>query len=379
VNDFDDTLKQLLNERVDAQLGSRRSAPAFDPDAVRPSRGLSTGKPAGAGSRGVRSWVAPLLAAACVVAVAGGTVGASQLLSHRRSTPPATSAPVPQPTASDSSPSAISSAPTSPSAQRSGKSGSSSSSGGMVSAPGFTTVNLGGATIAIPAGWQARDYAQYLPSGSSSIAAKKWCLTPSSQQVSTTPGACPVEFSEIAAKAAGNAIDVDTEGGFSSNPEYCAPGDQNVANVHSTDTTFGGRAADSRRWHLGCRSGKSFDIEQYVVATGPGFILFYEHADDAMHATMAQIAARSTLPAATDAVRYYDHGYVRAIRQVTGGYQVSVDRVVPEGSSIVNNNPATYDYLIPAALYVDSKLPLTIGELITVNTDGTQVTMFYAG
>jgi hypothetical protein len=62
VNRSDADIKDLLNSTVDARLGPQRPAPPFNPGQARKRR-----------SRKLSSWTAPLLAAAAVVVVSGGT------------------------------------------------------------------------------------------------------------------------------------------------------------------------------------------------------------------------------------------------------------------------------------------------------------------
>ena len=88
-DDFENKLRRLVNEDVDARLGARRAAPDR---AHRVS------------DRGHRNWMFPLVAAAAVAAVALGTFGAVQLLADDGHTaPPATKAPSTTPTSPTSS------------------------------------------------------------------------------------------------------------------------------------------------------------------------------------------------------------------------------------------------------------------------------------
>lgn len=78
MNDFENNVKKALNDRVDEQVGPRRSPPAFDPtgSATRHNGGTT-------GSR----WLRPLLAAAAVVAVAiGATLTVNDMSNTHRVT-----------------------------------------------------------------------------------------------------------------------------------------------------------------------------------------------------------------------------------------------------------------------------------------------------
>lgn len=356
IDHFEDGLERILNGGVDTQLGAQRQPPAF-----LPRRG---------GSRDARPWLIPLAAAACVVAVAVGTVSATHVLSEHHSVQPASpspsvSAPAPSPSASAS--------------PRTSASSTAALSAGGSAAAQPVTVTLAGAVLRLPHGWVARDFQQYLPGSMSTLDAQAWCLTPASTPVGTGRYDCPLMFGTIAAGAARNPVDVDTEGGYSSNPDYCGASNYLGITVQSSDVDFGGRLSDHRRWVHNCKDGDVYRIEQYVVASGPGFVLISEKANDAMSATMAGIVAHATLPAQTSAVRYYDHGYVRSVTQVSGGARISIDRVVLATGGVVNNNPATYDYLIPAAVLSSKNGPPRVGSLVSVFTDGSRITDFYSG
>jgi len=91
VNDIESRIRDLINEAVDAEVGPRRPAPPFDP------RGAEK-------RRRWMPWAMPLLAAACVAALVGGTVAVAHLASSdHKHNPPATTV-VPAPTPASTSP-----------------------------------------------------------------------------------------------------------------------------------------------------------------------------------------------------------------------------------------------------------------------------------
>ena len=94
-------------------------------------------------------------------------------------------------------------------------------------------------------------------------------------------------------------LDVDAQGGFYGDPpQRCAPNVEVPEHQTFGDRTFGGRTADWRRWESHCsKTNRPIDIEQYVVATGPAYILYSTHANATVHAAMTEIATSSTLPA----------------------------------------------------------------------------------
>jgi hypothetical protein len=96
MNDVETRIRDLINESVDAELGPRRSAPPFDTRSA-------TRKP-----RRWGPWATPLLAAAAVAALIGGTVAVAHVATSHRHQSPATPVPAPPTTA----PTTPSSAPT---------------------------------------------------------------------------------------------------------------------------------------------------------------------------------------------------------------------------------------------------------------------------
>lgn len=314
-----------------------------------------------------RRWMTALIPLAASLAVAGVTIGATaavNALLDRNAVAPATPRPVPTaaprpvPTATPTSPST----PTTPAT--------------TLPTQSPVVVELGGASISLPPGWVARDYALYLVASSHPIAAQQWCLTPSQLPTSTKDGACPLTLGTIDMKAGGNAVDVDAEGGWSSNPQYCS---DFVSGTSSSETTgdrpFGGRTADWRRWTINCHDGTQHLLEQYVVASGPGLILFSEHADASVHDAMTEITTHSTLPPRTSALRYMDRGYIRSIDRTSAGAQIRLDRAVSTLHGFLNENPATYLYVIPTAMF--DQAHLVVGSLGELFTDGTTVTAIH--
>ena len=355
MNDFESNLKKALNDRVNERVGPRQNPPAFD--------ALRSAKLRSGGATSSR-WLRPLLAAAVVAAVTIGATAAINALSDTNPVAPATPRPVPTatpgpvPTATPTSPST----PTTPAA--------------TLPTQSPVVVELGGASISLPPGWVARDSALYLVASSRPIAAQEWCLTPSQLPTSTKDGACPLTLGTIALKAEGNPVDVDIEGGWASNPQYCSDFISGTGSSETTgDRPFGGRTADWRRWTINCHDGTQHLVEQYVVASGPGLILFSEHADARVHDAMTEITTHSTLPPQTSALRYMDRGYIRSIDRTSAGVQIRLDRAVNTSYGILNENPATYPYVIPTAMFDHAHL--VVGSLGFLYTNGTTVTAIY--
>lgn len=354
MSDFEPRLKQLLAERVDAELGPRRQPPRFDPQ-VEEVYPVPTG---------VQAWVSrpvllSLVAAACIVAILLGTVGLSRI-SSSGPTPPAVPTPTPGPSPSATNQSVAPAPSVPPAATRS--------------------VALGGATLTLPPGWVARPYQSYDAPGSGSVYDHQgWCLTPSSAPISTAGYGCPVTFALLDPT---RFVDTDTKGGYASDPQYC-PDYNSPSTVQAADRSFGGRPADYRLWRISCHNGESYRIEQYVVPTGPGYVLLSQIEGTSVDgvpagtvaAAMTEIAGSSTLPPQTAPLRFYDTGYIRSLRHVPGGILIRIDRVTYGSTGVVNTNPATYSYLVPNSRVAPIN-HLTVGRLVVIQTDGHRVTSF---
>jgi hypothetical protein len=115
-------------------------------------------------------------------------------------------------------------------------------------------------------------------------------------------------------------------------------------------------------------------IEQYVVATGPGYILYSDWTDPTVHDVMTGIVIRSSMPRQTSALRLMDRGYIRSVDRTASGVRISIDRVVSGINGVVNNNPATYKYVIPTAMF--DSAGVQVGSLVVVHTDGVTVRNF---
>jgi hypothetical protein len=200
-----------------------------------------------------------------------------------------------------------------------------------------------------------------------------WCLSPAPLPSPVHVGQhCPIRFSSVPPRIL---LSVDTEGGIVSNPEYCGPGDQGTGTLVSySDSKLGNRPADYRHWLFVCNDGKRWPIEQYVADNAPGYILFSDQADPTIHAALTSIAKSAVLPAMSGPLRLADLGIVRTMTPLAGGgYHITLDRVVRGLPGLINNNPATYPYDLPAASRPGGGPP-RVGALIEVFTDGKKVT-----
>jgi Predicted solute binding protein len=262
-----------------------------------------------------------------------------------------------------------STAPTTPapSTSRTSAPASTSQPPSSPTAPPPHAVRLGPATISLLAGWVAQDVG--VAAGDPGV---NWCLQPGGAHV---PGdGCLIRFSrQILAQGP---YDVDAMlGELAENPEPCGRGGLTATEQFST-ATFGGRAAEWRRWVAHCPSGATVFVEQYDVATLPSYILYSDHADQAVHAAMQEIAANSTLPAQQEPLRLMDRGYLRSVEQTSAGVRISLDRVIREGQTVINPDRVTYRYLVPTTLF--DAAHVHVGSLVYLASNGVEITKFWA-
>ncbi len=213
------------------------------------------------------------------------------------------------------------------------------------------------------AGKQSADRADLVPDAAAGPA-------PSSQDAA----GCSIAFSAVPSGSATPQMSVDTPGGLVGNPEYCDPAQsQTVSLVGYQDSQLGARFADYRIWLYVCADGSRWPVEQYVADNAPGYVLYSSHATAAVHAVLTGIAQTAQLPAITAPLRLSDLGIVRTVTAGAGGYQITVDRVVRGTSGLINNNPQTYPYDVPAAAVLPGQ-SLKVGDLVELATNGTTVT-----
>jgi hypothetical protein len=314
--------------------------------------------------RGRATWMI-LATAACVVGVLIAV--AVLALPGGHDATPAGPTPAPSPTVSPSPTAVPSTPPPTPSVGRS-----------PATTPGVssvTTVHLAGASLTLPTGWVAK---AELPSGNSRPILRTWCLVPGPEHTTESSSTCAIAFSAVDTGNSTEALSVDTEGGLQSNPEYCGPDGIAKEQLDYLDSQFGTRPADYRHWDYTCKDGTSWSIEQYVADNAPGYVLFSDHATAQVHGTMADIAKTAKLPAISAPLRLSDFGIVRSVEATTGGYHILLDRVVQGYGKLINNNPQTYPYDIPAAALGPGQI-LQVGDRIALQTNGEVVTSLNAG
>jgi hypothetical protein len=237
-----------------------------------------------------------------------------------------------------------------------------------------TKVLLAGAKLVLPPGWQARTFY----GGQNTTPPSDWCLTSPAVHVALAPDVirCTLVFSAVVA-ADGSGLDADNVAGRGGDMSQCY---QNAnPRIEATTRTFGGRTSEWRHFAEAYKcpgsSGPSrpFPMEQYVVPTSPGYILFSPNAIPAVDAAMTYIAQHSVLPAQNRPLRLTDRGHLRTAHRQADGVHITIARYAEATDS--TNESATVTYVIPTAMFDQSHGH--IGDTVWLNTDGTKVTSFY--
>jgi hypothetical protein len=85
----------------------------------------------------------------------------------------------------------------------------------------------------------------------------------------------------------------------------------------------------------------------WTILSGPQLAFWHPITAQSSHDTVAAIVTSATLPPVADPRRQFDEGYVRSVSVQSGTYHVTIDRVVVGlDGTVINQNPATYDYAI---------------------------------
>jgi hypothetical protein len=307
---------------------------------------------------------------AVVAVVAGIVVWSTGVYSgNGKPVVPATPQPVMSPSVT---PSPSTGPSTSPSTSPSGTGTTPPASTSASSTPPAQTISVtvGDTQLMIPSGWAAE---QILPQGGSSTILPSWCIMPASDPAPTAANSssCPIVWSAAATGGTLSGFSVDNPGGLIGNPEFCSPGDMTTDQLLDyQDRQLGDRPADFRQWLFVCTDGTRWPVEQYIADNYPGYILYSDHADASVHAVMADIAETAKLPAATSSLRLSDFGILRSVTAQSGGYHVTLDRVIRGIPDLINNNPATYAYDIPTSVLLAGQIP-KVGDRVELNTNGT--------
>jgi hypothetical protein len=339
MNDFESTIKQLLNDNVDTTLGPCRPAPPLDVTA--------------SNQRGFRPWLVPLVAAAGVAAAIAAIVVPARLFADRPAGGPDIRGPMASPSNSTysapetSGPNAPPPSPL-PAAE--------------------TAVDLGGAKLRLPVGWVADEVADPHQYGSS-VYSREWCLAPA-RSASSPSADCPLQFGPVAPVSTsgvpvnGN-VPLGTQlGGRQSSCPVSDFSGESSAGLPS----LGQRGWLNRAWQGRCHE-QPLSIQQYVVNTAPGYLLFSNQRTPELDAAMAEITQYASLPAQNAPLLLYDMGVVRAVTPQSIGYRMTIAPIIREGGNWMPSGEADRSYQISPA---ELKYAL-VGTKVGVTTDGAEV------
>jgi len=349
--DMEDRLRAAFDAKTNGvTAASLRSADTPQDDDV-PSDGMVTS------IHRHHRWIAPLLAAAAVIAVAAGTTAAVTISAESDHSHPAnTHSPTPTSTTPSTTPSPSVAPSTTPAGGGAPPPGTST--GSTSTAPPVTKkLTVQGVTLDVPTNW---DFA----------ALDNRCLTinglPPDPVVPSRH--CQLEISVISASQAAS-------GGFNPDKPYVI-GDGNmcgsssnapkVTTVQAINTTVGGQLAEYRSYTGECFKGT---WEQWTVPTAPGVIITRSYADPATEQAALYAVTNAQLPGPRSQLRLSDRGIIRSVTTEADGVHIELDRVTRlEQGGISNTNPVTYSYVLPANLQIsadtaDLKM-LTVQQLV---------------
>ncbi len=353
---------EQVEDRLRAALLSR--ADALVPDGATPPLMAWQDLPGRPGSRWARSrggarsaWFVPLAAAASVALVAGGIVGVRSATVLSSSTPSGPAAGgTPTVAVATAAPSSVLSTGTPSRFATAQPSAGTPSSAGLVSAR-----DLGdGLKLSVPVAWSVSDGpADY-------VGGKAWCIE-------SAPGACEIIFTRI---KPGIPVNVEIEGGYDSNPQYCDPATATATTRtvrEAREDRLGARVAEFRWWTWSCE--KRVEIVQYVVPDPEGFILWTESGSQGTRDAMTAIARSSTLPVSTGGLRLYDQGTVQAVTPVGDGFDIQLRRARGTDVDRWASTDAVTTYHLPTALLpVGYRATNLERNVLVVHTDGRAVT-----
>lgn len=241
--------------------------------------------------------------------------------------------------------------------------------------PSRATVPVHGAELAIPRGWRVVPYQQR--TGHTTIYADAQCIV----GADATGDDCTILFGVFLPER--NPMDVDYQGGLAANAAFCndTRTDQDWSGAAGV-RDLGGRESEWRHWTIDCGGERVIEIEQYVVATGPSFVLYSAKADPSVAAAMKIVADESRLPARSQPVRLMDRGIVTAVRDEGGALVITLDRirVNPDehGEPVLNDSHRTFEYTVAQSVVSQSGRPrVEVGSTVIVQSDGEKVTNLF--
>ena len=344
-------MEDRLRAAFDAKASRVTQASVSDGEPPRDGDEPSDGAVVDIGHR--RRWIAPMLAAAAVIAIAIGTTAVvTAVRADRDHNSPAHT---PTPTPSLSSTSQAPSHSTSPSSSPPASPSDTASGTPSTHTVQTKKVTVQGVTLDVPTDWGA-------------VAANgigNDCLTVGGRTPSPT-NRCQLQVRVVSATQTG---------GFNPDKPYvvgdgnmCGSGSNapKVTTTQATNTTVGGQAAEYRAYTGECFTGT---WEQWVVPTAPGVIIVRTLADPATEQAARFAVTHAQLPGPRSSLRITDQGYIRSVDSQPDGVHIELDRVTRlEQGGVSDTNPATYSYVLPVniPIFADTTdlKPLTVQQLV---------------
>jgi hypothetical protein len=188
-------------------------------------------------------------------------------------------------------------------------------------------------TLTVPAGWHPSKTRLWVGCG---------CGGPE-------PIVCLVASGDYAHDPRNCALVVETSGHEIVDRDWPVPSTKlaKCASWTTTDeatVTVAGVPAEYRRFLDRCDGTRS---EQWVFAGTPGIAFWHPIRAGSSHDDVLRAIESATIPARTSLARIGDTGYLRSLVRRADGVHVTIDRVVESlDGSVINYNPATYEYRV---------------------------------
>lgn len=234
-------------------------------------------------------------------------------------------------------------------------------------------VRLHDSTFPLPPGWTAAA----VPLASSAYrGVELWCLRHTTEEPRAPLSSCDVVVERVdGANANTDILDVrETVAVVGAPCQYSG-----AVLTDASKSTFGGRAADFRRFRFSCLTPVprlTVRPAEYIVATDPGFIIYSPNPDADLVALMRTVAHSATLPAQDLPLRLSDIGIVRtATRNPDQSWTVTIERVIWDGAGgYAIPDTSTYTYRIPKVAWTSvTYVGPPVEQVIRLNSNGQRV------
>lgn len=163
------------------------------------------------------------------------------------------------------------------------------------------------------------------------------------------PTVCLVASGDYAHDPNNCVLVVDTADHAIADPDHPVPSTRlpkcnSWTTTDDATVTVAGIPAEYRQFLDSCDGSRS---EQWVLAGAPGVAFWHPLTPASTHDDVLRAIESATIPARTSLVRIADVGYLRSLVHRADGVHVTIDRVVASlDGSVINYNPATYEYRI---------------------------------